>query len=66
MGTVLLDTELCNFLCENDNIAPPINHQRNYNVCITAFDVFHTLSCSKLGLEITRYNEVCDELLHLS
>ena len=58
-------TEFCDVLCARYNITP-LKIQSNCDRCGTAFDVCHTLSCSKGGLVIKRHNKVHDELLDLA
>ena len=45
---------------------PPSTSRATANRCGTAFDVHHTLSCSKGGMVIARHNEVRDEIIYLA
>ena len=64
-GTSFSAMEFSDFLCPSYNVTP-LNLQSHCGVCGTYFQVRHSLSCSKGGLDIARLNEARDELLYLS
>ena len=61
-GKVLSTTKFRDLLCKCNNVTT-LNLQRNCDRCGIAFEVCHTVSCSKVGLVIAIHNIVWDELL---
>ena len=52
-------------LCAHYNVKPPII-QNKCDGCLLTFSVYCTLSCRNGGVVVVRWNEICDEIIHLS
>ena len=52
------------FLCACYNVNPP-KLQKKCDGCLQNFSVRNVISCSNIGLDLTRHNEIHDDIIHI-